>query len=134
MLVELSAERDRYLALSKSSAAASAVAELEAERASSLTKSVKDLQTQLSTAESRLQALQHEKTAMEAEHNTQLAAAAQTQADMKQSLATEQQRHETLASQASEVERRLQAVTAEAEAERRRCLELQAGLGAQSSE
>jgi hypothetical protein len=49
-------------------------------------------------------------------------------------LQSEREKCELLTSQASEVEHRLQAVTAEAEAERRRCLELQAGLGAQSSE
>jgi hypothetical protein len=134
MLVEISSERDRYLDLSRSSAATAALCEREAAQAALLTKTTRDLTAQLTASDRAAKDLEAEKANIEADRDVKTKALEHSVHEIKTSLNNEQQKCELLTSQATEMERQLHSLTSELEAEQSRCLELQSGLGQQSNE
>jgi len=134
MLVELSSERDRYLDLSKSHSATTTVCGIETEKNVTLNKTLRDLQAQLVSNENLLKELQSDKTNLQASFDTQASTAKQAIDDMKAVLTSEQQKNEELTNQATECERKLHALTEALEAEKKRCLDIQSGLGQKTNE
>jgi translation initiation factor 1 (eIF-1/SUI1) len=134
MLVEISAERDRYLALSTSSAAAAARSEVELEKASNLEKMVRELQGKVASNGEVVKAMEAEKIQMQSSYEARLSESVAATETLKIALAEAQQDGKALTSQVSEREMKLKSIVAELEAERTRCQELQSGMGQKSNE
>lgn len=134
LLVEVGNERNRYLQLSSSSAAAAALAEDRAEQAAALTRTLRETQAQLAAGETALAELKAERAKTEGEYETHLRASIDSVNGLKASLSAGDKKCELLTDQVGGLEQQLRALTAELEAERGRCAELQSGLGQQGNE